>query len=71
MERLSEIRVLWLPPLPGQGTPRPGPGVTWEDTQSREDPGYTHTVGSTSIACVPNANWESAREREGLYLPKG
>ena len=38
--------------------------MTWEDIWSQGDPGYTHTVSSTSIASAPNTNWKSDREKE-------
>ena len=55
------------PSLPRAESPQ-----TWArsdlDIQSWGDPGYTNTVSSTPIVAAANANWESAREREGFYL---
>ena len=57
-------------PSPRQGTPDTGPEVTWEDIGTQGDPSHTHTASSMSVAAVPNASLESAREREGLLSPK-
>lgn len=53
---------------PRQSTSRPGPGVTCTH-KVREI--HTDTVSSTPITVVANANWENARESEGLYLYQG
>ena len=54
-----------------QGVHKLFPRVTWEDVRGWGDPGYTHTASSMSIAAVPNASLESARERGVLlYVPE-
>ena len=53
-----------------EGNPQTWAGVTWIHKVGRSRL-LTHTVSSTPIALVENANWESARERDGYYLLLG
>ena len=67
-----EIPAFHLAPLPGQGTPRPGLGVTWIHKVREIQATHTHThTSSTPIAAAANTNWESAGEREGFFLHLG
>ena len=58
------MAALQLPPLSGQRTPRPDPGVTCILKVGEIQAIHTHRVSSPPIAAVANANWNNARERE-------
>ena len=65
------MAALQLPPLSGQRTPRPDPGVTCILKVGEIQAIHTHRVSSPPIAAVANANWNNAREREGFHLHLG
>ena len=64
VERLVRNPSFVAPSPPRTGNPQTQAGNDLGGYTKLGDPGYTHIGSSTSIAAAPNANRESARERE-------
>ena len=65
----SEITALWLPPLPGQRTPRPGQGATWIHEVRDIQAAHTNSEKHTHSCSSKHQLGECQRERGILSAP--